>query len=197
MIRTPHREWRSWRAYPQPRSDPEIVAVLIKLRDDAGLTQMEAAHAVGLEGTKSRDSFSAWESGMSIPRVARRPGFLIYLLDSLRLRRDPPASIRYGTMSWWANGVGRPSAIPSGQGFSQAGAEPDSDLLSLRRSGLSSLPVLPFRRMLISFVGRGSELDQLRATLESSHRLVLTGMPGAGKTWLAGVPGLSVLVTPT
>ncbi len=172
-------------AYRQPRSDPEIVGVLIKLRDDAHLTQMEAAHKVGLEGTKSRDSFSAWESGMSIPRVARRPDFLIYLLDSLRLRRDPTRfeqvwnDVMVGQWNWPTVNDTEWTRLFPGRSRARLESPQPAEIRIVEP------PRPTFPPNVDSFVGWGSELDQLRATLESSHRLALTGMPGAGKTWLA------------
>lgn len=172
-------------AYPQPRSDPAIVGVLIKLRAEAGLTQMEAAHAVGLEGTKSRDSFSAWESGMSIPRVARRPGFLVYLMDSLRLRRDPARfdqvwnAVMVGQWGWSAVSEAEWARFFPGRSRGRLESPQPAEVR------LVEPPRPTFPPNVDGFTGRVSELDQLRAALESSHRLALTGMPGAGKTWLA------------
>lgn len=172
-------------AYPQPRSDPAIVGVLIKLRAKAGLTQMEAAHAVGLEGAKSRDSFSAWEAGMSIPRVARRPDFLVYLLDSLRLRRDPAHfdlvwnAVMVGQWGWPAVSEAEWARFFPGRSRGRLESPRPAEVRLVE----PPRPIFPPN--VDGFVGRVSELDQLRAALESSHRLALTGMPGAGKTWLA------------
>ncbi len=175
-------------AYPQPRSDPAIVGVLIKLRAGDWLsTQMEAAHAVGLEGTKSRAPFSVWEAGMSIPRVACSAGLPDYSRGSpFACAGTRRASIRCGTRAmvgewgWPAvsdNELQR--LFPGRSGFQLKSPQP------CRGSDCRASPVQPFRRMLIASWAWGNELDQLEAMLENSHWLALIGMPGVGKTWLA------------
>ena len=61
------------------------LAVLTRLRDDAGLTQSDAAKYFSV----SRNAIQAWENGSSIPRQNRRLEFQYYLADKLKLKTKP------------------------------------------------------------------------------------------------------------
>ena len=72
-----------------PKHDLQKLQILVELREAAHLTQDQAGALLGLEGAKRRDSVRAWESGTNYPALKRRPNFIVYLLDGLRLRNDP------------------------------------------------------------------------------------------------------------
>ncbi|MBX3051723.1 MAG: helix-turn-helix domain-containing protein [Caldilineaceae bacterium] len=68
--------------------NPIKLAVLIELREAAGLTQAEAAGRCGLRGRQSRKTLAAWEMGQSTPRQRFRLPFAVYLLRDLGLGQD-------------------------------------------------------------------------------------------------------------
>jgi transcriptional regulator with XRE-family HTH domain len=67
----------------------DALAVLIELREAAGLTQADAAERCGLRGRQSRKTLAAWELGQSTPRQRYRIPVALYLLRDLNLRADP------------------------------------------------------------------------------------------------------------
>jgi ABC-type oligopeptide transport system substrate-binding subunit len=75
--------------YGKHRPDLRKLQILVELREAANLTQDQVGASLGLEGAKRRDSVRAWETGASCPALKRRPDFIVYLLDGLRLRNDP------------------------------------------------------------------------------------------------------------
>jgi tetratricopeptide (TPR) repeat protein len=74
--------------FEKGRADLRKLQILVELREAANLTQDKAGALLGLEGAKRRDSVRAWETGTSCPALKRRPDFIVYLLDGLRLRND-------------------------------------------------------------------------------------------------------------
>lgn len=68
--------------------NPLRLAVLIELRESAGLTQADAAECCGLRGRQSRKTLAAWEIGQWTPRQRFRLPFAVYLLRDLGLWKD-------------------------------------------------------------------------------------------------------------
>ena len=77
--------------YATPKYDVEKLKALTTLREEANLSQDRAAEMVGLKGKQRRNAVGDWESGKRRPASRRRKGFMRYLLDGLRLRRDEQA----------------------------------------------------------------------------------------------------------
>lgn len=69
--------------------NPTRLYQLTRLRERAGLTQVEMAQRCGLPGKQGRKTVSDWESGQATPRASRRPKLLSYLWHDLQLRDDP------------------------------------------------------------------------------------------------------------
>ena len=68
--------------------NPLRLAVLIELREAAGLNQAQAAECCGLRGRQSRKTLAAWEMGQSTPRQRYRGPVALYLLRDLGLGQD-------------------------------------------------------------------------------------------------------------
>ncbi|MEM7127582.1 MAG: NB-ARC domain-containing protein [Chloroflexota bacterium] len=63
--------------------------ILCKVREEAGLTQKDAALACGITSKQGRLTLAKWEQGKSIPNRTRRERMIGYLWDTLRLRNNP------------------------------------------------------------------------------------------------------------
>ena len=63
--------------------------ILRVIREEAKISQEDAAKRCGLTGNQGRISFGDWERGKSIPQSKRRARFIPYLWDHLRLRNNP------------------------------------------------------------------------------------------------------------
>ena len=159
----------------------------------SNLTQDQAGALLGLEGTKRRDSVRAWETGASYPALKRRPDFIVYLLDGLRLRNDLQRFLRVWDdimvreWSWRPLGENEWHQYLPGRG-------PRPEIISSRTSpyGPSASSVaIPSRPMLPPnidrFVGREKELDECATRLRMQHLAVITGPPGVGKTTVASM----------
>lgn len=61
------------------------LSILRDLREQIGLTQKQVAKICGLHGKKSHQTIGAWERGEITPKPIRRPKFIAYLWDYLKL----------------------------------------------------------------------------------------------------------------
>lgn len=163
--------------------DPQRLIILTDLRKAAGLSLTDMARACGLTGNQSHQTVGAWELGRMTPTVRRRAPFVLYLWDTLMLRKQPGQfetiwDLLAAEWDWkplsdleWQRltTVARPTAA-----VVQATPEP---LVPFQAPGLGS-----------HFVGRQPELMALQQRLlqlPATDIYALVGMGGIGKTTLA------------
>ena len=147
--------------------DSRHTTILAELREQAGLTQDQAAGYFGLDGHKRRDSVGSWERGGGRPRQKLRAKFIEYLLDELRLRYSPEMF----TKVWTEVMVKQWHWLPLSQ----------AETLALQ-APFQAIADLPY------FVGREPELQTLMTALTAGRHTVICsvqGMGGVGKTALA------------
>jgi tetratricopeptide (TPR) repeat protein/DNA-binding XRE family transcriptional regulator/ABC-type cobalamin/Fe3+-siderophores transport system ATPase subunit len=155
--------------------------LLRQLREEAGLSQEDAARLLGLTGRQSRLTVGAWERGEYAPDERRRSKFIAYLWDHLRLRQDTQRfeavwMLLVETWGWaelsdeeWRRLTQQPRTVEPKKQRSAAVAP------------FQAPPLTPF------FVGRTGELAQLYThfTAGTGRIVALVGMGGVGKTTLA------------
>lgn len=147
--------------------------ILRRLRTSQGVTQAEAARALGL-GAGGRDLLRVWEYGERIPELKYQEPFIIYLAHILNLQQN-----RKCFDEVWTILVKEWDWTPVTE-LEWSRVVVDADLYQLRT------PVG-------DFIGRQGQIDLLVEKLTSAVKdkvaavACLYGMPGSGKTQLAYV----------
>ncbi|RIK40290.1 MAG: hypothetical protein DCC55_15560 [Chloroflexi bacterium] len=155
--------------------------LLRQLREQAGLSQGEAARLLGLTGRQSRLTVGAWERGDYAPDERRRTRFIGYLWDHLRLRQAPQRfaevwEILVEEWGWeelseaeWRGLTNQPRTV-----------EQKSKPVAVA-APFQAPPPTPF------FIGREDDLAHVSAQLrgDTGQVVALVGMGGVGKTTLA------------
>jgi tetratricopeptide (TPR) repeat protein/transcriptional regulator with XRE-family HTH domain len=154
--------------------------LLRQYREQANLSQEDAARLLGLTGRQSRLTVGAWERGDYAPDERRRTKLIGYLWDHLRLRTDPARFEQVWEMlveEWgWA--------ALSDEEWRALRYTPSTT--SSSRQGLATPAPFQAPPLARNFVGRHVDLTTLAAQLKSTPCLVaLVGMGGIGKTTLA------------
>ncbi len=172
--------------------NPPTPVILAALRKRVGLSQDQAGARLGLIGAKRRTSVSNWETEKSNPSAKHRIHFIGYLLDILRLRRDPQLFaeiwthimvIKWGWKPLQEEDLRRyyPGGIPTGLMPLERSEQTISPLLL--RAPPKPTPPPDIDRL----VDRNEQVAELLRALDLEHLAVIVGMPGVGKTSLAAM----------
>src|SRR5262245_31535341 len=168
--------------------NPQRLFILTTLREQAGLSLSEMALRLGLRGSQSRKTVSAWERGEMIPRENRRAKFIGYLWDDLRLRNAPEQFARvWGVLAeeWGWEPIDQKewhqfTPVP----LADSGSAPVRPTLTVARFSPARFKHLP--SPLTPLIGREREVANLCTSLlrNQIRLLTITGPPGIGKSRL-------------
>ncbi|MCB0336812.1 MAG: ATP-binding protein, partial [Bdellovibrionales bacterium] len=166
--------------YKVTRFNVAKTAHLVELREAANITSVQA---LKFFGKKDRETVRNWELGHTRPNEKQdRLRFIQYLAEELKLRHNRQIleeiwhDVVMGEWKW--------SALQPDE-LRKYFSDIDVDIKPVTPEFIRKPILLAPPPLSHSLIGRGNLLRKLRHRLLTGKHLVLSGMPGVGKTALA------------